>query len=124
MLEDPAEKRAVEALGLHPELRGVHLADLVAPRRPRHRPEKAPRLGELAGVDVDARHVHVWKVTQEDLGLRADAAPDLEQPLASPQRQAIVHHGLEEPGLPVQALGLLRTVAVQVAVRSGHAEPV
>ncbi len=90
------------------------------PVGPRHGRQVAARLGDLRVVDLDARDVDLGEVAEEDLRLRADAAPDLEQTAAAPEREAVVHHRLEEARLAVKALALFVAVAVQVAGQRRH----
>lgn len=56
---------------------------------------------------------------QQDLGLRSNARAHLEQAAPPPEREAVVHHGLEKPGLAVQPIALGRAVAVEVSDVAG-----
>ena len=59
--------------------------------------------------------MQVGEVAQQDLGLRADARADLEEPPAPAERQPVVDQGLEEARLAVEPLALLLAVAVEIA---------
>src|SRR5262249_54890790 len=87
--------------------------------RPRPPAEVSARAREVVLAAVDAGDVQLREATQQDLGLRADAAADLEQLPAAAERQSIVHGVLEKRRLPVQAALFVRGEPVQVAGGSG-----
>ena len=111
---DPAKKGAIEGPGAEAEIVCVHRDELASRPEVRVGRQSAPRRRGLRLAHVDAGQVQRRKGAQQDRALPSHAATDLQESPARRERQPIVHPGGEKLRLMLQALLLLRAVAVQV----------
>ena len=114
VFEHPAQERGIEGPRFERQVRRVGLVQFVAPLQPRHRLEVGAGRIELRLVEVDAGRVQFGKAAQQDLGLRADAAPHFEQSPRVAVVDVVEDRRFGQPGLLHQARLFGRGEAVQI----------